>query len=440
MADLMALAIQACQEAVRRGAQFADAEVTRGRSLAVNVESNGIHDASERRSAGISVRSIIRGATGFAQASSLDEAGALETARRSAEAAKLAQPDPDFVSLPGPSAYEEVPGLYDQAVAGMSADELIRTIGEEIDGAREVAPDVKVQGGAGLGVSERALANSLGVRYSTRKTELGLHVFCIVKKGDDVGSYYDFDFGRTKADFAPRGLGAATCREAVGFLGSRSMRSATLPVVFGPLVSGFLFPAICASASAEEIQRRRSYLVDRRGRRIGSELLTLRDDGYVPRGMASGPCDGEGAPRRKVTVVERGVLVSHLHGSYTANKAGEANTGHGSRSGGVRPTNVVPELGGAPAAEILADTKEGIYVNMGSVFPHPVTGDISATVDFGHKIENGRLAGPLKNTMLGLSIFDLLGNLEAVSSDCRREPGMIMPTIRVRGVKVAGAS
>jgi len=440
MAELMDLARMACAEAVRRGAQFADAEASRGRSISVNVEKNGIHDTSEKHSAGVSVRSIIKGATGFAQCSALGEREVLATARRSAEAARLAQSDPDFVSLPEPCAYREVPGLHDERLAALSIGDLIGMLVAEVDAAREVSPEAMVQGGSSLGVSERALASSLGVSFADRKTSVGLHVFCIVKHGDDVGSFYDFDFARRAEDFSPRGLGASTCREAVGFLSSRSIKSGTLPVIFGPLVTGSLFQAICASASAEEIQRKRSYLVGKRGQRIGRETLTLRDDAYIPGGMASGSCDGEGAARRQVTVVERGVLVNHLHGSYTANKAHEPNTGHGGRGGGVWPTNVVPELGSTPAAQLIADTKEGLYVNMGSVFPHPVTGDISATIDFGHKIENGKLAYPLKNTMLGLNVFELLGNLEAVSSDFRAEPGMVLPTVLVRGAKVAGAS
>ena len=103
MTHLLDLAKQACQEALQNGAQFADVEVARGRSVSVNVEKNGIHDSSERRYAGVSVRSIIRGATGFAHSSGVGVDDALETARRSVQAAKLAQPDPDFVTLPGPS-------------------------------------------------------------------------------------------------------------------------------------------------------------------------------------------------------------------------------------------------------------------------------------------------------------------------------------------------
>jgi len=439
MSDLLELAKKACEVALKHGAQFADVELASGRSISINVEKNGIHDSSEKKYAEVSVRSVIKGATGFSHSSGFSVDDVLETAKCSADAAQLAQPDPDFVTLPEPSEYQQVPGLYDEKIAQMSAGDLIQLFIREIDAAREIFPEVRVQGGVHLQVSERVLVNSLGIELEDQKTDIELYVFCIVKKGDDVGSFYDFDMARMEEDFDPQGLGAKVCQGAVGFLGSKSIKSACLPVVFGPLVTGDLFHAICASAGAEAIQRQRSYFVGKRGQRIGSKLLTLRDDAYIAKGIASGSWDDEGAVRKKVTVVEEGILVNHLHNCYTAHKAGEENTGHGNRWGGVAPTNVIPELGTYTGSEIISDTKEGIYVNMGSVSPHPVNGEISATIDFGYKIENGELAYPLRNTMLGINVFDLLSNLDAISSDYREEPGMMMPTIRVQNVKVAGA-
>ncbi len=439
MSDLLEQARKACHVALKNGAQFADVELTRGRSISINVEKNGIHDSSEKKDTGVSVRSIINGATGLSCSSGSSEEDVLETAKRSAHAAKLAQHDPDFVTLPEPGQYQAVSGLYDEKIAHMSAGDLIQSFANEIDAARDVCSDVSVQGGMRLGVSERALVNSLDVEIEDRKTDIAVFIFCIVKKGDDVGSFYDFDVARMAEDFDPRGLGAKVCKEAVGFLGSKSVKSARLPVVFGPLVTANLFRAICASAGAEAIQRKRSYFAGKRGQPVSSKLLTLRDDAHVPRGLASGPWDAEGAVRKRVTVIEDGILVNYLHNCYTAHKVGEENTGHGDRQGGVVPTNVVPELGDCPASEIIRDTKEGIHVNMGSAWPHPVNGEISATIDFGYKIESGQLAYPLRNTMVGINVFDLLDDLDAISSDYREEPGIIMPTIRVQNVKVAGA-
>ncbi len=77
-------------------------------------------------------------------------------------------------------------------------------------------------------------------------------------------------------------------------------------------------------------------------------------------------------------------------------------------------------------------------MNIGSLNPDPVSGDISASVDFGFKIENGKLAYPVVNTMLSGHIFEVLRDIDAVSSDCREEPGNILPTIRISRMQVAG--
>jgi len=59
-------------------------------------------------------------------------------------------------------------------------------------------------------------------------------------------------------------------------------------------------------------------------------------------------------------------------------------------------------------------------------------------VDSGFRIEKGKLTFPLKNTMIAGLGLELLANIDAISSDYRAEPGMVLPTVRVQGVRVAG--
>ncbi len=438
MDDLLKLAEKACETAAAAGAEFVDVSAGRGRSLGVELEKGAIKSCDARWSAGVSVRAFVRGAQGWASSSGLDEPEALAAARTAVELAKVAQPDPDFVSLPGPAPYQEVDGLYDQRVADLGIADLIRWAGENVDSAREVDPGVVVAGGVNAGWGEGALVNNLGVRVASRGSHVGLTIFAIVRRGDDVGSFYEFDSGRVLDDFAPDGIGAAATREAAKFLGAQKIETGVLPVVFGPLASHSIFGFLCWSANAESVQRRRSYLVGKKGEKIASELVTLTDDALIPRGLGSSPYDGEGVPHRPLTVVDRGVLASWLHNSYTANKAKEANTGHSTR-GGIAPTNVIPKLGHRTAAEILRDTHEGLYIPLGGVSPNPVSGDFSETIDFGFKIERGQIAYPVKNTMIAGHMLEFLCNLDAISSDARIEPGAIMPTIRVQGLRVAGA-
>ncbi len=438
MSDLLQLAQIACEAATAAGADQADASAGRGHDIGVEIERDRIKSSDGRWTGGVSVRAFFRGGVGWANAAKLEPEAAQDAGRRAAEMARVAEPDPDFVSLPEGDGAPEVEGLFDERVAELTVDQFVEWCLGHVDEAKQVAPDAVVSGGGGAGWHEGAIANSLGVGESSRRTSVGLSTFVIIKRGDDVGSYYDFDQARVLGDLEPTGIGSRAAAEAVRFLGARHVPTTTLPVVLGPLASFSLIRGLCADANAEDIQRKRSYLVGKRGELIASELLTITDEPFIPRGMGSARYDGEGFPHQPLTVVQNGVLATYLHNSYTANKGGEPNTGHSTR-GGISPTNTIPKLGEAAAAEIIADTSEGIYLDATGISPNSVTGEISATVDFGFKIENGKLAYPVKSTLLGINMLELLQNIDAISSDYREEPGMIMPTIRAHGVRVAGA-
>ena len=94
--------------------------------------------------------------------------------------------------------------------------------------------------------------------------------------------------------------------------------------------------------------------------------------------------------------------------------------------------------GNSWAEEIISEVNDGLYVNIGGISVQPASGDISTSVDFGYKIEKGRLAYPVANAMIAGHIFELLKSIDAVSSDYRAEPGTVMPTIRIAALDVAG--
>jgi PmbA protein len=217
------------------------------------------------------------------------------------------------------------------------------------------------------------------------------------------------------------------------------MPSGRLSVVLGPLATYDFLSDLVSSANAESLQRGRSYLCGKLGKKIASPLLTVADDGLVPRGLYSGAFDGEGAPRRRVTVFDRGLFAAQLHNSYTAAKVGQPNTGHGSRSGGIGPTNLQIPLGDRTADQIIRDTGDGLYLAISQFSPNPTTGDLSASVDFGFRIHGGAIAYPVESTMISGNMLDLAAAVDAVSSDFREEPGSRMPTLRLRDIQVSGS-
>jgi len=432
-----------CERSVAKaralGAEWCDVAAGSTRDIEVAIEKSGIKAADAGQGESVSVRAFVRGGMGYTSVSGTDPRDIDEAVRRAVALAKEATPDSDFVALPPPDPAEEVEGRFDDAVAGMGVADVVRIAAANLEAGRAIEPDVLLAGHVGLVVGHGALASSTGVALATEGTRIDASIEAVLKRNGDVGYFYDFDFGRFLADCALEKVAEAAVRSARRFLGAKRIASGRRTLVLGPLAAYGLVGAVVSAANAESIQRGRSYLCGKLGERIASPCLTVVDDPLVPRGMRSGAHDGEGTRRRRLTIIDRGTLASLLHNSYTAGKAGAKSTGHGTHAGGISPTNLQPALGDRPAAELLAEVEDGIYLESGDIRPDPASGDISASIDFGFLVRNGELVHPIESAMIGANIFDLLGNLDAVSSDARREPGLAMPTLRIRDVQVAGA-
>lgn len=443
MATIMDLARAATTAATQAGAQWADAICTTVRHVSVEVEKSSIKETEVVRDWGIAVRAFINGGMGLATTQSLELGEVQSCGQQAAQLAQAAHRDPDFVALPPPAPAQQVDGLFDEKVAALPATEVIRWCQNGIEEAMAVAPQVALSGGAGLTEGEYALASSTGVAVQRRGTSVGMSLFAVLRDGEEVGSYFEYDMARRLEDFQPTDIGRKATDQALQFLGAKHVKTGQMPVVLGPLSASSLLISPISSASAESVQRGRSFMVDKCGEQITGEFISILEDPFVPAGLNSTPWDGEGVPKSKRLLIDKGVLTTYLHNSYTANKAGVENTAHAVRGGysgavGIGPSNLLVELGHKPEAELIAEIDEGLYINAAGLSPDAVSGDISASVDFGFKIENGELAYPVKNALIGGHIFDLLGLIDAVSSDYREEPGVIMPSIRISQVQVAG--
>ncbi len=95
-----------------------------------------------------------------------------------------------------------------------------------------------------------------------------------------------------------------------------------LPVIFERDVAAAVLDDLFAAISAANVAIGNSWLAERVGDRVGSELVTIVDDGTLPGRLGSSPFDGEGVPTRRTTVFERGVLRTFLYDTYYARKLG----------------------------------------------------------------------------------------------------------------------
>lgn len=433
----------ACEASVKAGAGQSEAWLQRDRSITITVENNEVRGCEVKDDAGWCMRAITKGAVGYARGMGMDPGSIAAAGRDAAALASAAQPDPDFVSLPQPGEIPEVPGLFDPRVDALTVSDALPWARDCIAAAKDANPDVALKADVTVVSGACAVVNSLGVSASERYTFASIDIFAVVRRGDDVGSYYDFTRVRKLSDMKPHTeLAIATVRKAETFLGARKIESAVMPVLLGPLAAFSFLHSIAGAAEAEGVLRGRSFLAGKKGGRIAPEIINIEEDPLCEAGMYSSPFDAEGCPKSRRALVSDGVLTGYLHNSTTASRAKEPLTGHAERAGylsgvGIGLTNISVRPGAAPESELMASMNNGLYVAMGSLAPNPVSGAVSGTIDYGFIVEGGKPAGAVSNAMLGGDVFELLNRIEAVSSDFRREPGNIMPSLLIGGVSVA---
>ncbi len=437
--DLKDMAQLAVQSAMRAGAEWADATVAQVLHVGVEVEKSSIRECEVVREYAIGVRAFHRGGVGLASADRLEESVIRGCGAEAAALAKATHGDPDFVALPDPQPFDIVPDLFCPEVAGLEAAQAVKWCQMAIAEAREVCAEAVLSGGAGYSVGEHATATSTGVAFTHRGTLVDMSMQAVVRRGDDAGSYFEFDVARRRQDFVPEGIGRIATVEALRYLGARHVPTGRFTLVLGPMAGQDLLAGVIGSANAESIQRGRSYLMGKEGERIAATCVTVNEEPFVPAGLMSGGCDAEGQPKVRRALIDAGVLTTYLHNSYTANKAKVRNTAHAAR-GGIGASNLQVALGEKTEAELIAEVEDGIYINSAGIQPDMVSGDISATIDFGFRIEKGQLTHPVETTMIGSDVFEMLEHIDAVSSDARREPGSVFPSLRIQDVQIVGGA
>ncbi len=438
MKDFMEVAVEALEVIRKDGIEWADVAAVGGFEISVDIEAGSIKSAESHGTESLTLRAFHKGGSASISLDGFEEEKIRRSGRLAAEMARAAEPDPDFVALPRAEEAPEVSGLYDPAIENFSVEDCVRIAAENIESAKKVHSAALIMGGVSIQSARAAFANTAGVQVRQDSTSIEAAVFSIVREGNEVGSFQEFDVGRRLEDVELGSLGAKATKAALRYLGARKVPTGKMTLILAPLSSYSLFRLLLAAAGAEGIQRKRSFFVEKIGKRVAAPVLTIIDDGLARAGISSSAHDGEGAVRKRVTVIEEGRLAALLHNSYTANKAKVPNTGHGGRFGGIFPSNMKVALGKATLEELIADTRNGLLLDMSTISVDVTSGDISSSIDFAFKIENGKIAYPVANAMIGGHIFEFLEKIDAVSRDYREEPGNIIPSVRVRDIQVSG--
>ena len=237
-------------------------------------------------------------------------------------------------------------------------------------------------------------------------------------------------------------VGERAAQRVLRRLGARKVKTCQAPVVFDPEMAASLLRNLSSALSGYSLYKGASFLIGRLDSIIGSELLTVIDDGTIPGALGSRPFDGEGLPVRKKIVVQKGRLQSYLLDTYSGKKLGMTSTGNASRSvgdaPGVAPANFYLAPGQQSPEDIIGTVQSGLYVTeMIGFGVNMVTGDYSRGA-VGIWIENGKLAYPVEEITIAGNLKDMFRDIEMVGSDLEMRGRIASPTIKISQMTIAG--
>lgn len=269
-------------------------------------------------------------------------------------------------------------------------------------------------------------------------------VVAVAQRNDEMRSGYRYMQALHPDDIDFTAVGRTAAERAVKLLGSKRIATKRYPVVIDGAAFVEIIELITEALSAEMVVKGMSVLGGQRGKAVARDVVSIFDDPFRRGGCFNAGFDAEGVPRRRCTLVESGVLIEFLHNVHSSRKMAVKRSGNALRRNFKSlplpgPSNLYLAPGTRPAAEIIADIDEGVYVQsiMGMHTADTISGDFSVGIN-GFHITGGNMGEPVSEMTMSGNILELLRGIGEVGSDLVFIGPYGAPTVFVEGISVSG--
>jgi PmbA protein len=423
-----------------------------GKFALTRFANNVIHQNVAEENYGVSIRTVFGGRTARATTNKLDTESLRRAVQASENLARVQQADSDLLPMPpscglGATVRTRVPSRYFAASAAITPE-------ERADGVRKIVAVAERSRLTTAGIyssseSVEGILNSRGLSdwHEQTSAEISITMLASDSSGWQKANSPDV------ANLDPLRLAETAADKALQSAAPRDIAAGKFTVILEPAavldIVGFMFWDFAGQAILDE----RSFLNNRIGTRIFGENINIWDDVSHPL-QTNCPFDGEGMCRQRVQLVENGVVKRVVYARATAEKMKRspfaANvgpieaTGHGfslPNEMGEMPVNIVFGEPEQPQTvnEMIASTEHGIlvtrlwYIREVDPYEKIMTG---MTRDGTFLIENGKVAGGVRNFRFNESLLHMLSNVDAMGEPVRSTGeesfDMVVPAMKVR--------
>ena len=446
MTDLAQLTADLLDRAVSKGAEAADAIVSRGASLSIEVRDGALEHAERAEGVEIGIRALVGQKQACVSASDVRPETLDEIAERAVQMARIAPEDP-YIGLAG----------ADQLATDWDIAALDLCDASPDPSPAELEADARAAEGAALGVegiskvqsagayishSEIHLAATNGFSGGYARTGHGLSAVAITGEGTNMERDY---YGETRIyrDDVPNPdtVGRIAAERALARAGARKPPTGAFPVIYDERVASSLIGHLLQAANGASVARGSSWLMEKVGEEVLPSGLSIVEDPHRVRVGGSRPFDAEGLPTAKRMIVENGTLTGWTLDLATARKLGMTSTASAARGPSAPPSPTTGNISLTPGTvsrdDLLAEMGTGLLVTslIGSSI-NSTTGDYSRGAS-GFWVENGEIKYPVNECTIAGNLIDMLKTI-VPADDGRTWTSRVVPSLLVEGLTIAG--
>lgn len=212
-----------------------------------------------------------------------------------------------------------------------------------------------------------------------------------------------------------------------------------VPIIFTPKSAPLFWETVIAALNGKRVWEGSSPWGNRAMEQVISDQITLWQD--PTRNPEWCPFDDEGTPTQQLTLIENGKLKSFYHDRAIGRLLGRGSTGNGFRpSLGRYPTpnliNLIVAPGKGTLETLISQLDNGVIIDQLLGDDTDLSGDFSANIELGYRVEQGKVTGRVKDTMVAGNIYTALNHLIALGEDAQINDSYVTPSLMVDGLSI----
>lgn len=434
--DYQTIVADILKQAKTQGADQAEVIASLSTGLSVNIRSQEVDTIEFDRGKGLSITVYYGKQKGSASTSDLSPVALKETVSKACSLAKI-------------MAVDEYCGLADAKLMAYNYPnlDLFHPWGIDAEQAKELAIECeqyglqfssKISNSDGASVNSvnglTVYGNSHGFIGESQGSRHSISCVLIAKDQDKMQRDYWYSVSRLNNELdSLKEIGERAAVRTISKLNPRQVKTQKAKILFSPEMARGILSSFISAVKGSSLYREASFLLNKQGEKIFSDLITLTEDPYLKNGLGSTAFDGDGVRTQKRVLVDNGVLTGYVLSSYSARRLGLATTGN---AGGIHNLLITP--GSKNQQELIKSMGAGLLVTelMGQGV-NIVTGDYSRGAG-GYWIENGEIQYPVDNITIAGNLADMFKNIVAIGSDIDRRGGIQTGSILIDSMMIAG--